>query len=159
MRFTLFYCTGERIGTKSRERERDPRYVWLAGSIFLKDVRRTDWDFPRATNRRAPPRGGRISRRLPLFRGLTPPPESSRSLPVENYFESRKTTQSSRFVHTHFLTKIHSTCSIVSSFIVRLKGFPHVFAKIDENNGKIIKGGAENTLNYKKNLPKMLLLF
>jgi hypothetical protein len=38
-------------------------------------------------------------------------------IPVENYFESRKSTQSLRFVHTHILTKIHSTCPTVSSFL------------------------------------------
>jgi hypothetical protein len=65
------------------------------------------------------------------------------SLPVENYLDENPFNLSNR----EFF------------FIVRLKGFPHVFAKIDENNGKIIKGGAGNTLNYKKILPKMLLLF
>jgi hypothetical protein len=38
-------------------------------------------------------------------------------------------------------------------------GFPHVFAKIDEKKEKIIKEGAKNALNQKRNLPIMLLLF
>jgi hypothetical protein len=49
-----------------------------------------------------------------LMEGRNPP--EPLGVPVENYFESRKSTQSSRFVHTHILTKIHSTCPIVSSF-------------------------------------------
>jgi hypothetical protein len=44
-------------------------------------------------------------------------------------------------------------------FLVRLKGFPHVFTKIDENNEKIIKEGAKNALNLKTNRPIMLVLF
>jgi hypothetical protein len=36
-------------------------------------------------------------------------------------------------------------------FIVQLKGFPHVFAKIDEKNEKTIKEGAKNALSPRSN--------
>jgi hypothetical protein len=66
-----------------------------------------------------------------------------------------KTTQSSCFVHTHILTldKNPFNLSNLEFFlIVRLKGFPHVFAKLDENNKKIIKEGAKNALKFKKQI-------
>jgi hypothetical protein len=72
--------------------------------------------------RRTPHRAPSIPGRLPLNESSKRLTYRYRRLPVENYFESRKSTQASRFVHTHILTKIHSTCPIVSSFFSSTQG-------------------------------------
>jgi hypothetical protein len=60
-------------------------------------------------------------------------------VPVENYFESQKKHTFFTFCSHSYLDKNPFNLSNREFFsIVQLKGSPHIFPKIDENNEKII---------------------
>jgi hypothetical protein len=68
-----------------------------------------------------------------------------------DYFESRKNHTIFAFCsHSYHDENPFNLSNGEFFFIVRLKGFLHVFAKKDGNNEKIIKEGAKNAVNLKK---------